>query len=140
MDALIKPLIIGFAKDLQHKGKSQATLESYCRDADNFLSYLEKLKLKLESTEIQTLIDYQEYLMESCADKENSVRRKTIAIRQFFRFLVEKNKITHSPFDQSPIPRRNDLVKSPLKQEDIDALIEVTKNNNYCIKVYRNSS
>ena len=82
-----------FADNLRQRGKQPATVESYCRDAQRFLEYIGKFKLAGEKVEPETLLAYQEFLKTDCEERDNSVRRTVIGIRQFYRFLSESHTI-----------------------------------------------
>src|SRR4051812_12518548 len=93
-----------FAESLRSRGKQPATVESYCRDAQRFLDYLERNRMPATQVEPGTLIAYQDYLRQDCEERDNSVRRTVIGIRQFFRFLTEARTLPSTPFDQVAIP------------------------------------
>ena len=54
--------ISGFAESLKAKGKLPATVESYCRDARDFLAFIERHRLPANKVEPETLLAFQEYL------------------------------------------------------------------------------
>src|SRR6185503_7892493 len=108
-----------FADSLRARGKQPATVESYCRDAQRFLEYMARYKLTPSQLEPETLIAFQEFLREGCEERENSVRRTVIGIRQFFRYLSESHAIKATPFDAVPIPVRDDVLHKGLGDDDI---------------------
>ena len=57
-----KQNLIAFAKDLKQKGKGKLTIESYTKDAESFLSFLQERSYKLSEAEPYFLSDYQDYL------------------------------------------------------------------------------
>jgi site-specific recombinase XerD len=113
-----------FADSLRLRGRQPATVESYCRDAAGFVDFLERKDIRLGDIEPQTLIDYQDHLKFDGMGKENSVRRAVIGIRQFFRFIVEKENIGNSPLDDVPIPVRFEGLPESLLTEDLDLLFD----------------
>ncbi len=112
-------LVEKFADALRAKGKLPATVESYCRDAKEFLSYLERNRLPKSQVEPQTLVSYQAHLSTDGEDHENSVRRKVIGVRQFFRFLTDTRTIQSTPFDDVPIPSRLEQLPQGLEEKQI---------------------
>src|SRR4051812_49176907 len=108
-----------FADALRSRGKQPATVESYCRDAQRFLEYLTRTKVQASQVEPGTLIAFQEFLKGDCEERDNSVRRTVIGIRQFYRFLTETQTIKSTPFDSVPIPLRDDVTPKGLMAEDI---------------------
>jgi integrase/recombinase XerC len=109
-----------FAESLRMKDRQAATVESYCRDATEFLRYLDNFKMPLKSVEPETLLAFREHLSHAEKDKENSVRRKIIGIRQFFRFLALEKVISDSPFDSMPLPERDDQLLKPILPGQIE--------------------
>lgn len=114
-----------FADNLRSRGKQPATIESYCRDAQRFLDYLGKAKLPAQQVEPETLIAYQDYLRHDCEERDNSVRRTVIGIRQFYRFLSESRTLPSTPFDMVPIPARDESLPKGLEEDDVDTIITV---------------
>jgi integrase/recombinase XerD len=112
-----------FAENLRSRGKQPATVESYCRDAQGFLEYLQRCRLSPTQIEPVTLIAYQEYLRGDLTERDNSIRRTVIGIRQFFRFLHESRLLQGSPFDSVPIPQRDDRIPKSLLAEAIDRIL-----------------
>jgi integrase/recombinase XerD len=112
-----------FGDDLRSKDRQAATVESYCRDAAEFMRYIEGFGLNPERVEGTTLLSFRDHLLFEEKDRENSVRRKIIGIRQFFRFLASEHLIDHSPFDDMPIPERDDRLKEMLQPGQIEALL-----------------
>jgi integrase/recombinase XerD len=109
-----------FAENLRSKDRQAATVESYCRDATEFLRYLDTFKVQLKSVEPETLLAFRDHLAFSEKDRDNSVRRKIIGIRQFFRFLAIEKVISDSPFDAMPLPERDDGLKKPITHGSIE--------------------
>lgn len=118
-----------FADNLRSKDRQAATVESYCRDATEFLRYLDSFKLQLKSVEPATLLAFRDHLF-SEKDRDNSVRRKIIGIRQFFRFLAVEKVISDSPFDAMPLPERDDGLKKAILPRQIEnALLSMQATN-----------
>ncbi len=112
-----------FADNLRSKDRQAATVESYCRDAIEFLRYLDSFKLPLKAVEPETLLAFRDHLSFSEKDRENSVRRKIIGIRQFFRFLAVEKVISDSPFDAMPLPERDEALKQPIIPGQIESAL-----------------
>ena len=123
MNQLEHKILERFAATLKATGKSVATVESYCRDAKHFISYLEANQTTINEVEPDALVAYQEYLAVNNLQKENSIRRKVIGTRQFFRFLTEEKQITHTPFDSVPIPERNEALPEPISGLQVESMI-----------------
>jgi integrase/recombinase XerD len=121
--------IRSFGEDLKSKGKLPATVESYSRDAKRFLNYLTTMKLAPAKVEPDTLVAYQHFLQETQHEKENSIRRTIIGVRQFYRFLTEKHHLSETPFDVVPIPERKEILPSDLDISDLENVIDIARKN-----------
>lgn len=113
----------GFAVSLRSRGKLPSTVESYVRDAQRFVSYTMKYKLQLKDAEPETMLAFQEFLRHELGEKENSVRRTVIGVRQFYRYLTSEQQLGGTPFDIVPIPHRDERLPKALKPEQIDLLV-----------------
>jgi len=132
--------ITRFAEYMRSHGKQPATIESYCRDAQGFLDYLQRMRLDLSQIEASTLLAYQDYLRSDLDERDNSVRRAVIGVRQFFRFLYETQLIKASPFDCVPIPERDETLPKNLVSELVDALIQAAANGRPTFKAARDTA
>jgi site-specific recombinase XerD len=112
-----------FAKSLAARGKLPATVESYARDAQGFIEYLNTHRIGLKQVTPDFLVAYQDYLTHDRQEHSNSVRRSIIGIRQFFRHLADAKVITMTPLDAMVIPPRDDSLSPCLTPEDIESLI-----------------
>ncbi len=99
-------LIKNFAMHLDSTGQSDSTQQSYSRDARLFLQYLEQHELRINQVEPQTLLEYGRELEYDKKSKPNSIRRKIIGVRRFFRFLAENKEINCNPLEDTLIPER----------------------------------
>lgn len=115
-------LIDGFAQHLTARGKQPATIESYCRDAQRFLDYLCEFKIAPTRVQPETLVAYRDQI--STEERENSVRRTIIGVRMFYRYLSESKVLVDSPFDEVPIPQRNDALPKKLFSREIEDVLD----------------
>ncbi len=115
-------LVTRFSASLRAKSRQPATVESYSRDAQDFLRFLNQSHLSLDHVEPETLLWFRDYLRDTAGERENSVRRKVIGVRQFFRFLADERLILASPFDAMPIPERDDSLDAGLSEEHLQTL------------------
>lgn len=120
-------IIQKFREALKASSKQPATVESYSRDAEEFLRYLKSIPLDMLVAPPESLLWFRDYLGQ---DAENSIRRKVIGIRQFYRFLASEKLILESPFDEMPIPERDDSLEAPLASKDLDTLISLVSQDN----------
>jgi site-specific recombinase XerD len=116
--------ISSFADSLKNSGKQAATIESYCRDARRFITFLREQSIRVEDVEAKTLLDFQHHVQEIEHGKGNSVRRMVIGVRQFFRFLQEQRSIPSTPFDEVSIPHRIESAPSQNVLEKIGEMVQ----------------
>ncbi len=119
-----------FAQNLLARDRQAATVESYTRDAAEFLRYLDSFKIGLKDVQPETLLAYREHLSFAEKDKENSVRRKIIGVRQFFRFLAAEKLISATPFDEMPLPERDERLKAPIRPGQIESALNALRPTN----------
>ena len=122
-------LVDDFAKHLHVQGKQLATVESYSRDAKHFLVFLQENDFSIENIDPSVLIAFQNDLRDRLHEKENSIRRKIISVRQFFRFISALNHIDESPFDLVPIPPRQEDLPPDLTMKDVENILQAANQH-----------
>ena len=121
-------IVDDFRSFLLTSGKLEATADSYQRDARGFLRYLAQIGVSPDAAEDNALREYSAHLSTSKREKTNSVRRSTIGIRQFYRFLTIRGQIADSPFEEGPIPaREEDLPKDLMDKRTMEQALEAAK-------------
>jgi site-specific recombinase XerD len=126
-----------FSKHLKNQGRQPATIESYTRDALGFVEHLIRYGIAFGSIEPNTLLQYRDILLGEANERENSVRRKIIGIRQFFRFIAETQNFANSPLDAVPIPLRDESLPAKADQQLIDRLLELAGASHPILKAKR---
>lgn len=92
----------GFAKEFENylindKKSSASTVESYRRDINKFISYLDTANIKdISKVNSDTIKKYTQYML-SIGQSEASVSRTIASLRCYFKFLVNKKLISLSP-------------------------------------------
>ncbi|MCX7997946.1 MAG: site-specific integrase, partial [Leptospiraceae bacterium] len=78
------------------KGLSENSIYSYKYDLLKFTAYLEKLQINI--LEVQAK-DINKFLMEEKNRQVSSktLAREVVALRQFYKYLKEENRVTHNP-------------------------------------------
>jgi site-specific recombinase XerD len=132
--------IDAFGKALKRHGRLDATVESYCRDASQFLIFLQQNQLPIGNVAPETLQQFGEWLQYEKLERRNSIRRSMIGVRQFFRFLSESGSIVGSPFDDVAIPSRDDTLGWRLDDEEVDLIFEAADAGHPTIKRLRDKA
>lgn len=129
-----------FAEHLRQTGKQPATIESYCRDARQFAKYLLDRRIRHKDIGPETLEGFQDYLRVQGAGRANSRRRAVIGVRQFFRFLEESKAIAATPFDEAPIPGRQETKPQGLIDQDVEMLLAWCHHRGPAVKAARDAA
>jgi len=122
---------------LKRQGKSASTVSSYVSDAQVFIHFLDANKILLKDISTETGGQFQKYLIEDCGEKQNSVRRTIIGVRQLFRYMAMTGLIPDSPFDLFPIPERNETLRTKIELDKIEDLLDVAEKQTPQIKAFR---
>jgi len=125
MTKLDSEIVDKFREALKISNKQPATIDSYGRDAQDFVGFLDQHQIALNQIEPQTMLWFRDHLRDIQGERENSIRRKVIGVRQFFRFLAEDRVILNSPFDVVPLPERDDSFDDALDPMQLEALLAV---------------
>lgn len=121
----IETLVGRFKKQLRENGKSQATVTAYASDLQEFLHYLEAIKLEVSQIDAFILDAYRKTLLGERSHRENSVRRKIIAVRAFLRIQFDRESSAVSSVSESfPIPKRDESLNNIFDKISLHQLIQ----------------
>ena len=130
------PTLDEYRQNLLECGKKPATIESYARDASQFLKFCQLKSIKI----IEPICTkwFQEYL-EELGEKTNSIRRSIIGVRQFLRFHFDRHQLT-SPFDETHIPSRHEIMPEYLSSAELDKIFHACKKTEVELKQVRDNA
>ncbi len=105
------------------RGLAPLTLESYASDLQNFREFLHRLGRT--AWEEVTLADLQHYLaeLEHRGLAATSRARHLSALRQFFRFLQQEEKLAANPVELLDSPRLPMKLPKVLGEKEVEALL-----------------
>lgn len=105
------------------KGLSKNTIESYSRDLQKFITYLEKNN-RVDVTEVINL-DIMAFLVEvkSQGLSSKSTGRNLSAVRMFFKFLVQEGYLDIDPSTNIESPKIRPSLPSVLSIAEVDSLL-----------------
>lgn len=107
------------------KNASKNTIEGYIRDVSKFLSFVKKDVNAVETSDIR---NYIAFLLEE-GKSRSTVRRATYAIRVFFKYLQEIEKIINtSPADEIKTVGKINYLPRALGKEDVFKLIDAASS------------
>lgn len=135
----MRPQLESFAEGLKALGKRSATIESYCRDARLFLDFIDESRISFSEVCPDTLALYQNHLQNNLGIKENSIRRKVISVRQFFRFLRSDTKVKTEGLDEAIIPQRVEIRPRKVTLAMIERLFTLIRAGNNPLKSTRDA-
>lgn len=114
-----------FGDSLRERGKQPATVDSYRRDAARFVEYLSENSITPGDVSPEILVAYQDYLSHTCQERENTVRRAVIGVRQFYRYLAATSHASNSPLDAVSIPPRDESLAKVLDDDEVEDVVAV---------------
>jgi integrase/recombinase XerD len=113
---------------MAEKGAAPNTIQSYRKDLEDFLAFLEKKSLSLLSL---TLPDLQAYLSSLMArGLTSSTRaRKVSSLKQFYKFLLTENIIKENPTAFLDAPKKEKNLPKVLEEGEISLLLKTAADN-----------
>ena len=107
------------------KGLSGNTLESYGRDTQKFIVFLEKRGINnIDRVAYKHILDFLSYLKKQGL-KATSISRTLVSVRQFFRFLLIEKVIDKDPTFLVRTPRIKRTLPGVLSLEDVEKLLSM---------------
>lgn len=130
----LSPVVSQFKKYLSTSGRGLSTVNCYGTDIKHFALYITELGLELSQVELLHLTSFTRELKESKHESPNSVRRKIISIRQFYKYLFESGQIPSNPFEESIIPERKEKLPPLLSEKKREEILETAREQKNPLK------
>lgn len=111
---------------------SKNTYDGYYRDLKDFFAFTKKEYKNINKNDI---INYIEYL--SKKNNPKTVNRHIVSIKNYYKFMEKKNKITINPCEDITGLKMTKSVPRVLSENDIEKLLNIDLNNAYD---YRNKA
>jgi site-specific recombinase XerD len=122
-----------FLEELELKGRSQHTLRAYSGDLVDFLSLLQRLRVRRPG-EIQ-LFHLRRFLQhrreEAGHDSDRSVARRLSAVRTFLRYLQKQGILSNNPALGLRTPRRRRTLPRVFTQKEVLLLLEAPASGGF---------
>lgn len=136
MSDLIVSKYLDYIKE--EKDFSKNTLDAYLRDLNNFLDYLEEVKINsIKETNKAVVIKYLIYLKDT-GRANSTISRNLASLRSLFQYLVNNNVISEDPtFNLKSYPTEK-KAPSILTAEEVNRLVE--KPNDETLKGSRDKA
>lgn len=116
------------------RGLSLNTLEAYRRDLTKFFGFLDReSSASIESVCPRDIIDYLIYLRKSKL-AIRSISRNLVAVRMFYKFLVNEDVINDDPTLNLDSPKTGLSLPEVLSQDEVERLLALPNNKEQGIK------
>ena len=113
------------------KGLARNTLESYRRDLQKFLKFLEKRKISSpEQIDRQAIADYL-LALKNEGRAPATISRNVASIRSFFNFLVQEGLLEDNPAQLIKAPRIEKKLPRVLTPKEVDRLLRQPRDDSY---------
>ena len=99
--------------------------DNYERDIEEFLEYLERESinyLKLEYSDIRL---YLTYLKEEKHEKSTSISRKLSALRSYYKYLCNNNRVNTNLFNLISSPKKEQKLPRYFEYNELEELFNV---------------
>ena len=104
------------------------TIESYKQDIVEYLEYLEEKNIKLLKISYSEIKEYLKYLNDK-KDINSTISRKISALRGFYKFLQNNNKIETNPFALINLPKKEKKLPRFFFYNELEELFNTPKLN-----------
>lgn len=108
---------------LYERNYSKKTIDSYSRDIDKFIHFLDKEEIKMDDVDLNII---RNFLSEELSDgiSKRSNKRRLCALRGFYAFMVRKKYVSVNPFLFVNSPKIDKKYPSVLYIEQIETLFK----------------
>lgn len=110
------------------KNYSKHTIESYKQDIIEYLEYLDEKHIKLLKIKYDEIRDYLKYLSDK-KDINSTISRKISALRSFYKYLQNNNKIESNPFSLINLPKKEKKLPRFFYYNELEELFNTPKLN-----------
>ena len=122
--------LYSFLNSIASEGVNNATRMAYERDIVSFFSYADVTLItdvRVKEIQIEQLEQYKNFLMDNGL-RASSINRTLSALRQFFKRMVAKKIIEHSPMDLiSNIKVEPSVVGKSISRDEVEAMINLAR-------------
>lgn len=112
-----------YLDELKRLEKSENTLDAYRRDIIHLLAFLEEEGLELEEFNEIEVSNFIGYLLDLNMSRV-TISRHLVSIRNFYKYLRKKNKVTEAPILYFELPEIKRNLPEVLSVEQVEMLID----------------
>lgn len=110
------------------KNYSKHTIESYQQDIIEYLEYIDENSIKLLKINYDEIRSYLKYLSDK-NDVNSTISRKISALRGFYKFLQNNNKLENNPFSLINLPKKEKKLPRFFYYNELEELFNTPKLN-----------
>lgn len=110
------------------KNYSKHTIESYHQDIIEYLEYIDENSIKLLKINYDEIRSYLKYLSDK-NDVNSTISRKISALRGFYKFLQNNNKLENNPFSLINLPKKEKKLPRFFYYNELEELFNTPKLN-----------
>lgn len=110
------------------KNYSKHTIESYQQDIIEYLEYIDENNIKLLKIKYDEIRSYLKYLSDK-KDINSTISRKISALRGFYKFLQNNNKLDNNPFSLINLPKKEKKLPRFFYYNELEELFNTPKLN-----------
>lgn len=110
------------------KNYSMHTIESYRQDIVEYLEYLDENNIKLLKVNYDQIREYLKYLSNK-KDINSTISRKISAMRGFYKYLQNNNKIENNPFSLINLPKKEKKLPRFFFYNELEELFNTPRLN-----------
>ena len=123
MENWINNFVLFLEKD---KKLSNNTLQSYRRDIEQYVNYIDSNNIDLMSTNKTTVISYLVHLQNE-GRATSTISRNLASIRSFYQYLVRMKQMEENPTTGMESPKLEKKLTTVLSVNEINLLLEQPK-------------
>lgn len=111
------------------KGYSLKTISSYTKDIELFMKYCDQEDVAFFSCNTVLIRNFLENERRRGISKK-SLKRRIVALRRYFSFLVNKNILNANPFINISTPKVDKKLPDFMYQREVNRMLELNKKRN----------
>lgn len=108
---------------------SKYTIDNYEKDIEEFLEYLEEENINYLKLEYSDIRAYLGYLKEEKKEKSTSISRKLSALRSYYKYLCNNNKVNSNLFSLISSPKKEQKLPRYFEYNELEELFNVPDLN-----------
>lgn len=124
LDSVDSMLLCEFGDSIEYVYRlSDKTKEVYLREVSSFLSYLEKVKIKVEDVTPLVIENYVVERKQEDGLNERTISKLLSSLRTFFKYLLSKHIVKSNPAKEVSKPKEGVHIPKTISENEIDEIM-----------------